>query len=82
MIDNHYYKLYNGKLVSKFDIEAAVALVEAFDKGAELVALSDNELFCNENVRSVDAVIRFRKKYSCSLLEAKAAIEFLRGRDE
>ena len=75
---NHpHYRLANGDMISKSRIDRARELLAQLENGYELVNLTDEELFSKGD--KLDAVIRFREKHDCSLMEAKASIEHLRG---
>lgn len=75
---NHpYYKLTNGDLISKEKVDRARELLARLDNGHTLVNLSDEELFARGD--KIEAIRRFWEKHDCSLMEAKTAIEFLRG---
>lgn len=77
---NHlYYMLNNGELVSKRKVDDALDLIDKVKKGFTIVNMSDEELFSNGN--KFDAIKRFHEKYDVGLLEAKCAIEFLRGEE-
>lgn len=72
-----HYKLSNGSLVSKRKVDEALALISQLEQGYTLVELNDADLFSNGD--KFDAIVRFYKKYDTTLVEAKAAIEYLRG---
>ena len=74
---NPHYKLPNGELISKERIDKARELLAKLDNGYSLVELTDEELFSNGD--KFDAVVRFRNKHNCTLVEANAAIKHLRG---
>lgn len=75
-----YCKLPNGELVSKRDVDRAMETINKLMNGFTLVELSDDELFAKGN--KVEAVMHFHNKHNVGLVEAKAAIEFLREEDE
>ena len=72
-----HYKLPNGNMISKEKVDGARKLLAQLEGGYDLVSLTDSELFSNGD--EFEAVYRFWKKYDCSLIEARAAIKFLRG---
>ena len=72
-----YYKLTNGDLISKERVDMARELLARLDNGYTLVNLSEEELFSKGD--KVEAIRRFKEKHDCSLMEAKTAIEYLRG---
>lgn len=73
-----HYKLPSGKMISKKRVDEAMKLLQEITaNGSELVYLTDEELFsCGDKM---EAVMRFYKKHDTTALEAKDAIEFLRG---
>lgn len=75
-----YCKLSNGNLVSKRHVDKAMELINSLRDGFVLVDIDDDELFSKGD--KLDAIQRFREKYDTGLLEAKAAIEFLREEDK
>ena len=74
-----YYQLANGNLISKKRVDSAFELIASLRGGCSLVELSDSELFSKGD--KTEAVMAFYKKHDCSIVEAKAAIEHLRGED-
>lgn len=74
---NLYYKTANGEFVPKKKVDDALELIGQLAGGCSIVQLSDSEVISFGN--KIDAISLFRQKYDCSLLEAKAAIEFLRA---
>lgn len=73
-----HYKLPDGTFVSKREVCNAIKLLTRFSQGHSPVHLTDEELFANGN--KLDAIQRFREKHNItSILEAKQAIEHLRG---
>lgn len=72
-----HYRLPNGDIISKARVDNAKALIALLDNGYEIVDLTDEELFSKGD--KLDAVIRFREKHNCTLVEANAAIKHLRG---
>lgn len=72
-----YYQLANGELVSKGSVDNAIKLLMRFVQGHSSMYLTDAELFAKGD--KVSALWRFHKKYNTSMVEAKQAIEFLRG---
>lgn len=79
MDKNLYCLLSNGELVSKRRVDEAVELIAKMKDGVKVVELTDEELFTNGN--KFDAIKRFHEKYNVGLIEAKCAIEFLRGEE-
>ena len=71
------YKLSNRDMISKEKADMARELLARLDNGHTLVNLSEEELFSKGE--KIEAIRRFREKHDCSLMEAKAAIEYLRG---
>jgi ribosomal protein L7/L12 len=76
---NTYCKLANGDLVSKERVDNAIQLIARLTDGFTVVELSDEELFQKGN--KFDAIKRFHEKHKVGLVEAKAAIEHLRGEE-
>lgn len=75
---NHpHYKLPNGDMISKAQVDKARTLLARLENGYELVELTDEELFSNGD--EFEAVYRFYKKHNCSIIEAREAIKHLRG---
>ena len=74
---NLYYKTNNGDLIAKQAVDSAIRTLEKLKDGFEIVNISDEEVFAKGN--KLAAIRRFREKYDTGLLEAKCAIEFLRG---
>jgi hypothetical protein len=74
-----HYMLANGELVSKRKVDDALALLGKIAQGGAWVELSDEELFSKGD--KFDAIVRFYKKHDTTLVEAKAAIEHMRGED-
>ena len=72
-----YYQLPDGSFVSKNALCKAIDLLERFMQGHSPMYMTDEELFANGN--EPEAVIRYARKYNCPVLEAKRAIEALRG---
>ena len=75
----HYMLLSNGELVSKRKVDDAIDLLAKLKGGVSLVQMTDMDLFTRGD--KFEAIKRFHEKHDVSLLEAKAAIEFLRGDD-
>lgn len=73
---NLYCKLNNGTMIPKYRVDNAIDLIEQLKGGFSVVEMSDIDLFTKGDL--VDAVRRFREKYDTLLVEAKAAIDFLR----
>ena len=76
---NLYCVLGNGELVPKRKVDEAIELIAKMKDGMEVVELTDAELFTYGS--KFEAILRFREKYDTGLLEAKSAIEFLRGEE-
>lgn len=76
---NTHYKLANGDIISKCRVDDAIELLNRLRDGFTVVELTDEELFCKGN--KFDAIKRFHEKYNVGLMEAKCAIEFLRGEE-
>ena len=76
---NMYCKLTNGNFVSKREVDKAIEVIASLKDGFTVVELTDEELF--EKGNKVDAIRRFREKHDVGLVEAKAAIEHLRGEE-
>lgn len=74
-----YYKTNNGDMIAKWEVDSAIRTLEKLKDGFEIVNLSDEEVFTKGS--KLDAIKRFREKYDTGLLEAKCAIEFLRGEE-
>lgn len=72
-----HYMLANEEYVSKRRVDDALALISKLAQGSALVELSDEELFSKGD--KFEAIMRFYKKHGTTTLEAKAAIEYLRG---
>lgn len=73
-----HYKLPDGELVSKSSVDAALALInKVMAAECQLVNMTDSELFSSGD--KIAAIRRFREKYDTHLLDAKYAIEHLRG---
>lgn len=80
MSTHPHYKLPDGKLISKRRVDDARELLnKVIAGGCTLVDLSDSELFSNGD--RVEAMLYFRDKYNTTALEAKSAIEHLRGEE-
>ena len=73
---NLYYKLNNGNVVPKSKVDDAIDLIGQLKGGYSVVEMSDIDLFTKGDL--IDAIRRFRDKYDTLLVEAKAAIDFLR----
>ena len=74
---NEYCKLANGKLVSMQKVDAALNLIAELKQGFTVVNLNDSELFTKGD--KLDAIRHFMSKHHVGLVEAKEAIEHLRG---
>ena len=74
---NLYCKLNNGNMIPKYKVDNAINLIEQLKGGYSVVEMSDIDLFTKGDL--IDAIRRFREKYDTLLVEAKSAIEFLRG---
>jgi hypothetical protein len=75
-MEHVYYKLKNGDMIPKHNIEKAFKLIESLLNGFDIVTLNDSEIISYGD--KVDAIKLFRDKYDCGLVEAKAVIDFLR----
>lgn len=75
-MDHVYYKLSNGDMVSKRKVDDALNTIRSICGGASIVHLEDSEVMLYGD--KIDAIRLFREKYDCSLMEAKASIDFLR----
>lgn len=75
-----YYRLSNGNLVSKQRVDAARQLLDSLMDGFTVTELDDYELFAKGD--KFEAIKRWYDKYGCSLREAKASIEKLRGENK
>ena len=73
---NLYCKLSDGSMIPKYRVDSAINLIEQLKGGYSVVEMSDIDLFTKGDL--IDAVRRFRDKYDTLLVEAKAAIDFLR----
>lgn len=76
-IKHAYCKLKSGKLIPKEQINRAFDLIKSLMDGFDLIALNDSEVMTHGD--KFEAIKLFYKKYDCELMEAKRAIEFLRG---
>lgn len=72
-----YYKLTSGELISKESVDRALALLAKLRELNTVVELSETELFAHGD--KLQAIRAFKDKHDCSLVEAKTAIEHLRG---
>ena len=72
-----YYKLDNGELISKERVDNAIELLNRIKDANGIVNLTEEELFSKGD--KIQAVRVFREKHGCTLMEAKVAIEHLRG---
>jgi hypothetical protein len=71
-----YYKV-GSTFVSKQKVDDALNLVKrVISDGCELVSLNDDEVIQHGN--KLDAIIAYRRKHDCGIVEAKQAIEYLR----
>lgn len=77
---NLYCKLSNGDIIPKYKVDDAIKLFEMLKDGFTVIELSDIELFTKGNL--FDATKRFHEKHDVGLIEAKAAIDFLREKGE
>ena len=78
MFTHPHYKLPDGKLISKSRVDAARELLnEVIAGGCTLVELTDSELFASGD--KFEAIKRFRDKHNTGVVDAKQAIEYLRG---
>ena len=79
-MDNEYqyYKLQNGEYIAKEDVDRAFEVIDKLrSNNAVIVTMSASDVILHGN--KVKAVFAFWKKYDCSIVEAKAAIDFLRS---
>lgn len=76
---NLYCMLKNGELIPKAKVNAILDMLIKLSEGFSIVQLTDEELFTKGD--KFDAIKRFREKYDTGLMEAKCAIEFLRGEE-
>lgn len=72
-----YCKLANGELVPESKVDAALELVVKLRGGYDVMELSDDEIILKGT--KFDAIKSFAHKHNVSLIEAKEAIEYLRG---
>ena len=72
-----YAKLNNGNLIPQRKIDEAMELIASLKDGFVIVDVSDDEVLLKGS--KVEAIRLFMTKHNASLVEAKAAIEFLRG---
>jgi len=72
-----YYKLASGELISKEQVDRAIELLSRLRTMSSFVDLTEEELFSQGD--KIQAVRVFREKHGCTLVEAKASIEHLRG---
>ena len=72
-----YYKLESGELISKERVDNAIELLSRLRNMSSFVDLTEEELFSKGD--KIQAIRVFHDKHGCTLAEAKAAIEHLRG---
>ena len=72
-----YYELTSGELISKDRIDSAIELPSKLRDLSACVMLTEDELFSKGD--KIQAIRVFRMKHDCSVMEAKTAIEHLRG---
>lgn len=75
-----YYRLSDGEIISKERVDAAIDLLNRLKGAVSVAQLTDIDLFTKGD--KVEAIRRFYLKYDTPLMEAKAAIEFLRDEME
>lgn len=78
-VTHMHYQFSDGTLVSKRTVDAALQLINKMAQGCQPVELTDEELFSKGD--KFEAIKRFYDKHNTTILEAKAAIEHLRGED-
>lgn len=72
-----YYKFPDGEVVSEGRMNSALALVAKLKDNFTIVELSDSEVYAMAS--KIEAIKLFHEKHGTGLIEAKAAIEYLRG---
>lgn len=72
-----YYQLEDGELISKERVDSAIELLSRIKNANGIVNLTEEELFSKGD--KFQAMRVFRNKHDCSVMEAKVAIEHLRG---
>ena len=75
-----YYRLSDGEMISKERVDAAIDLLNRLKGAVSITQLTDIDLFTKGD--KVEAIRRFYLKYDTPLVEAKAAIDFLRDEME
>ena len=75
-----YYRLSDGEMISKERVDAAIDLLNRLKGAVSVAQLTDIDLFTKGD--KVEAIRRFYLKYDTPLVEAKAAIDFLRDEME
>lgn len=75
-----YYKLSDGEMISKERVDTAIDLLNRLKGAVSVAQLTDIDLFTKGD--KVEAIRRFYLKYDTPLVEAKAAIDFLRDEME
>ena len=75
-----YYRLSDGEIISKERIDAAIDLLNRLKGAVSVAQLTDIDLFTKGD--KIEAIRRFHLKHDIPLVEAKAAIEFLRDENE
>lgn len=68
------YKFADGSYVSKGRMDRALALVARLAEGFEIVEGAEHLSELSE----IDAIICYKEKHDCSLMEARDAVRFLR----
>lgn len=72
-----YYTFTDGEVISADRINMALSLVAKLKDGFTIVELSDSEVYAMAS--KVEAIKLFHERHGIGLIEAKAAIEHLRG---
>lgn len=78
-VTHPHYMFPDGEMVSKRTVDAALQLINKMAQGCVVVELDDEDLFSKGD--KFEAIQRFYRKHNTTPLEAKAAIEHLRGED-
>ena len=76
-VTHPHYMFPDGEMVSKRTVDAALRLINKMSQGCVVVELNDEDLFSKGD--KLDAIWRYRDKHNVGIVEAKAAIEHLRG---
>ena len=78
-MEHIYYKLANGDFVPKCKVDKAFELIKSLMDGFDILHLNDSDVMSFGD--KFDAIKLFREKHDCGLMEAKEAIEFMRGKN-